>query len=119
MNAPNRAVVVGASISGLLTARVHTDVYDQVTLVDRDVMPASPGIRHGVPQGRHAHSLLAAGCAAIEDLLPGFTDDAVLAGALRVDLQQDLHCYCEARQLRSVPSGLTGLVASRPLLEDV
>ena len=56
MNAPNRAVVVGAGISGLLTARVLSDVYDQVTLIDRDVMPASPGIRRGVPQGRHAHS---------------------------------------------------------------
>jgi 2-polyprenyl-6-methoxyphenol hydroxylase-like FAD-dependent oxidoreductase len=119
MNAPNRAVVVGASISGLLTARVLSDVYDQVTLVDRDVMPASPGIRRGVPQGRHAHSLLAAGCAAVEDLLPGFTDDAVQAGALRVDLQQDLHWYCEGHRLYPAPSGLAGLVASRPLLEHV
>jgi L-2-hydroxyglutarate oxidase LhgO len=42
MNAPNRAVVVGASISGLLTARVLSDVYDQVTLVDRDVMLSQP-----------------------------------------------------------------------------
>ena len=119
MNAPNRAVVVGASISGLLTARVLSDVYDQVTLIDRDVMPASAGIRRGVPQGRHAHSLLAAGCAAVEDLLPGFTDDAVRAGALRVDLQQDLHWYCEGHRLCPAPSGLPGLVASRPLLEDV
>jgi 2-polyprenyl-6-methoxyphenol hydroxylase-like FAD-dependent oxidoreductase len=119
MNAQNRAVVVGASISGLLTARVLSDVYDQVTLVDRDVMPAGPGIRRGVPQGRHAHSLLAAGCAAVEDLLPGFTDEAVQAGALSVDLQQDLHWYCEGHRLCPAPSGLPGLVASRPLLEEV
>ena len=119
MNAPNRAVVVGASISGLLTARVLSDVYDRVTLVDRDVMPASPGIRRGVPQGRHAHSLLAAGCAAVEDLLPGFTAEAVRAGALSVDLQQDLHWYCEGHRLCPAPSGLPGLVASRPLLEEV
>jgi len=119
MNAPNRAVIVGASISGLLTARVLSDVYDQVTLVDRDVMPASPGIRRGVPQGRHAHSLLAAGCAAVEDLLPGFTGEAVQAGALSVDLQQDLHWYCEGHRLCPAPSGLPGLVASRPLVEEV
>jgi 2-polyprenyl-6-methoxyphenol hydroxylase-like FAD-dependent oxidoreductase len=119
MSAPNRAVVVGASISGLLTARVLSDVYDQVTLVDRDVIPACPGIRRGVPQGRHAHSLLAAGCAAVEDLLPGFTDEAVRAGALSVDLQQDLHWYCEGHRLCPAPSGLPGLVASRPLLEEV
>ena len=80
MNAQNRAVVVGASISGLLTARVLSDVYDQVTLVDRDVLPAGPGIRRGVPQGRHAHCLPAAGCAAVEDLLPGFTGEAIGPG---------------------------------------
>jgi len=119
MNAPNRAVVVGASISGLLTARVLSDVYDHVTLIDRDVLPASPGIRRGVPQGRHAHSLLAAGCAAVEDLLPGFTGDAVRAGALSVDLQQDLHWYCDGHRLCPAPSGLPGLVASRPLIEEV
>jgi 2-polyprenyl-6-methoxyphenol hydroxylase-like FAD-dependent oxidoreductase len=119
MNAQNRAVVVGAGISGLLTARVLSDVYDQVTIIDRDILPAGPAIRRGVPQGRHAHSLLAAGCAAVDDLLPGFTHDAVRAGALRVDLQQDLHWYCAGHRLCPAPSGLSGLVASRPLIEDV
>jgi 2-polyprenyl-6-methoxyphenol hydroxylase-like FAD-dependent oxidoreductase len=119
MNAQNRAVVVGAGISGLLTARVLSDVYDQVTIIDRDILPAGPAIRRGVPQGRHAHSLLAAGCAAVDDLLPGFTHDAVRAGALRVDLQQDLHWYCEGHRLSPAPSGLPGLVASRPLIEEV
>lgn len=119
MNAQNRAVVVGAGLSGLLTARVLSDVYDQVTVIDRDILPAGPTIRRGVPQGRHAHGLLAAGCAAVDDLLPGFTRDAVQAGALRVDLQQDVHWFCAGHRLCPAPSGLHGLVASRPLIEDV
>jgi hypothetical protein len=36
-----------------------------------------------------------------------------------VDLQQDLHWYCEGHRLCPAQSGLPGLVASRPLLEEV
>jgi 2-polyprenyl-6-methoxyphenol hydroxylase-like FAD-dependent oxidoreductase len=119
MNGQNRAVVIGASISGLLTASALAGTFDQVTLVDRDILPALPAIRRGAPQGRHAHLLLTAGCTAVEDLLPGFTQDAVRAGALHVDLQQDLRWYCEGHRLCPAPSGLDGLAASRPLIEDV
>ena len=33
------AVVVGASVAGLLAARVLADHYDRVTVVDRDRLP--------------------------------------------------------------------------------
>ena len=52
------AVVIGASIAGVLAARVLAEHYDRVTLVDRDEMPSRPVIRGGVPQGRHVHGLL-------------------------------------------------------------
>src|SRR5215211_42903 len=56
------AVVLGASVSGLLAARVLADVYDRVTLIERDLV-SEVGIaaRRGVPQGRHAHGLLSRG----------------------------------------------------------
>ncbi len=56
-----RAVVVGASIAGLLTARVLSDFYHQVTLVDRDEFAGGALPRRGVPQGRHPHALLTGG----------------------------------------------------------
>ncbi|MBV8996729.1 MAG: hypothetical protein JO287_24175 [Pseudonocardiales bacterium] len=37
------AVVLGASMAGLLTARVLTDTYRKVTVIDRDVLPVSGG----------------------------------------------------------------------------
>jgi 2-polyprenyl-6-methoxyphenol hydroxylase-like FAD-dependent oxidoreductase len=54
-----RAVVIGASVGGLLAARALTDYYDEVTVLERDVLPKTDEPRKGVPQGRHAHGLLA------------------------------------------------------------
>src|SRR5687767_2845405 len=82
------AIVLGASMAGLLTARVLTETYDRVTVVDRDALDGPVGIepRRGVPQGRHAHGLLAAGLRVIEELLPGTTVDLEAAGAPTGDL---------------------------------
>jgi phytoene dehydrogenase-like protein len=44
-----RAVVIGASMGGLLAARVLTDFYRTVTVVERDVLPDGPANRRGVP----------------------------------------------------------------------
>ena len=57
----NHAIVIGASIGGLLAARALADYYDEVTVLERDVLPNANEPRKGVPQGRHAHGLLARG----------------------------------------------------------
>jgi 2-polyprenyl-6-methoxyphenol hydroxylase-like FAD-dependent oxidoreductase len=69
-----RALVIGGSIAGLLAARVLADYFDTVTIVDRDVFPATPDHRKGVPQSHHAHGLLATGRHIIEQLFPGIMD---------------------------------------------
>ncbi len=46
------AVVAGASIGGLLAARVLADAYEKVTGIDRDSLPPAGQNRRGVPQGR-------------------------------------------------------------------
>jgi 2-polyprenyl-6-methoxyphenol hydroxylase-like FAD-dependent oxidoreductase len=38
-----RAVVLGASMGGLLAARVLSDFFRTVTVVDRDALPDDPG----------------------------------------------------------------------------
>jgi flavin-dependent dehydrogenase len=43
--------VVGASMGGLLAARVLADAYRRVMIVDRDPLPESGSVRKGVPQG--------------------------------------------------------------------
>jgi 2-polyprenyl-6-methoxyphenol hydroxylase-like FAD-dependent oxidoreductase len=76
----DHAVVLGASMSGLLTARVLADAYQRVTIVDRDPLPERAADRKGVPQGRHAHLLLPRGAQILEELFPGILADLAAAG---------------------------------------
>ena len=75
-----RAVVLGASMGGLLAARVLSDFYRTVTIVERDDLPTAAINRRGVPQGRHAHALLARSSYILDELFPGFLDDLVAGG---------------------------------------
>jgi len=115
--AGDHAVVLGASMAGLAAARVLADAYRQVTVVDRDLLPA-PGVqRRGVSQGRHAHGLLARGREVLEELFCGLTDELVARGALYGDVQLQGRWYNEGVRLCQAPSGLNSLAVSRPLLE--
>ncbi len=78
-----RAAVVGSGMAGLFSARVLSDYFDEVVLIDRDDIPDRPDTRNGVPQGRHFHALLPGGLNIGCDLFPGFADDLVAAGAVR------------------------------------
>ena len=64
------AVVLGASMGGLLAARVLADFYETVTVVERDVLADDAVNRRGVPQGRHVHALLGRGSQVLADLFP-------------------------------------------------
>ena len=64
------AIVIGASMGGLLAARALSDSYAVVTVLERDALPRSDIPRKGVPQGRHGHGLLARGGAVIENFFP-------------------------------------------------
>ena len=77
----DHAAVLGASMAGLLAARVLAEFYETVTVVERDLLPASPVNRRGVPQGRHVHVLLTRGSQILAELFPGFVEELVMAGA--------------------------------------
>ncbi|MES9523031.1 NAD(P)/FAD-dependent oxidoreductase [Streptomyces capoamus] len=76
-----RAVVVGAGIAGLSAAAALSlaEPALQVVLLDRDELPEGPEDRRGVPQGRHAHLLMAGGLSALESLFPVNVRDRLLA----------------------------------------
>ena len=87
------AIVIGGSIAGLLTARVLSDFFTNVTIIERDQLPTGAETRKGVPQGRHGHGLLAGGYQVIERLLPGIGAEWVAAGALPCDTIGDFRWY--------------------------
>ncbi len=112
-----RAIVIGASMAGLLAARALADFYGTVTVLERDAFPVSDIPRKGVPQGRHAHGLLARGRNVIERFFPGWTDEVVASGGIRGDIAGDVNWVGHGVTLKSAPSDLIGLLASRPVLE--
>ncbi|MEU9335759.1 FAD-dependent monooxygenase [Streptomyces sp. NPDC048290] len=85
---PRRAVVIGAGLAGMLAAAALADVVDEVVVLERDELPQGPEHRRGVPQGRHAHLLMAGGMAAMEELVPGarLRKDLLAAGAHEIPL---------------------------------
>lgn len=113
------AVVVGASVAGLLTARVLAGFVDRVTIVERDRLPEGPEPRSGVPQSRHPHVLLEGGQDALDVLLPGFMDELRAAGAPRVGLPADVVQWQDGRWLRRLPASAYIYSGSRVQLEHL
>lgn len=113
----DHALVLGGSITGLLTARVLADHYARITIVERDRLPSTVEHRRGLPHGRHVHGMLPQGLRTVEQLLPGFTRSVVSAGGLVGDILGNTRWYLNGRMLRQTETGLTALSASRPLLE--
>ena len=113
------AVVIGASMAGLLAARVLAEAYDQVTVVERDALPPFGEGRRGVPQGRHAHVLLLSGQDALEQLLPGFVAELVEEGAPTMQPLLEMRVTIAGHPLARVPVGPRAVLASRALFEGL
>jgi 2-polyprenyl-6-methoxyphenol hydroxylase-like FAD-dependent oxidoreductase len=110
---------MGASMAGLLAARVLADAFDDVVVIDRDHLPDGAEARRGVPQGRHVHVLLARGRQVLDVLLPGLGRDLIARGALRFDPSADGRYHLDRDRLLAVrPSEMQAILLTRPLLED-
>ena len=113
------AAVVGASMGGLLAARVLADAYQRVTIVERDRLPESGSQRKGVPQGRHAHGLLPRGAQILDELFPGLLTDLVADGVPALRSPREFrfvlggHLLCQDGEPRE-----PAYLPSRPYLES-
>lgn len=112
-----RAIVVGASLAGLLAARVLQEYYDEVILFERDQPGEAAAIRKGTPHAIHPHGLLARGREAIEHLFPGFTEAMLARGATSGDIGLRAAVRYEGRSLARSPLGVKGLTAGRLAIE--
>jgi 2-polyprenyl-6-methoxyphenol hydroxylase-like FAD-dependent oxidoreductase len=104
-------------MAGLLSARVLSDFYQKVTVIDRDTLGDADEPRKGVPQGRHIHGLQPRGQQILEELFPGFTESMAADGAKVKDTVAEGDWFFNGHALRKVPSELVTLAASRPFLE--
>ncbi len=113
-------IVVGASVAGLLAARVLSDFYERVTVLDRDVLPAGIGeSRQAVPQDRHIHGMQPGGQRALEQLFAGFCAEAQAAGAPRLAFGLAMRFRLSGHLLARVDLPGEYCLTSRALLEGL
>jgi len=111
------AVVVGGSLAGMLAARVLSDHFDDVTLLERDHFLEPPASRKGLPQGRHVHALQERGRQIMEGFFPGLTAELVRAGAKPLDATRDVAWMSPHGWYARARSDLVLIAATRDLID--
>ncbi len=113
----HHAVVIGASMAGLLATRVLSDHFEHVTVIERDRLPQETQPRKGVPQGRHVHILLHRGASILQEFFPDLFPALIQDGTTPIDTVADFHWYNFGAWKARFNSGITFYSQSRPLLE--
>lgn len=113
----SHAIVIGGSMTGLVTARVLSDHFDSVTIVDRDHFPEGPEVRNGVPQARHIHVLLVKGRQLLEQLYPGLDADLIRGGVKPLEWGYDTVSLGVAGWTPRFHTNLVSYTVSRAYLE--
>jgi 2-polyprenyl-6-methoxyphenol hydroxylase-like FAD-dependent oxidoreductase len=104
-------------MAGLLAARVLSDHFEQVTIIERDTLTGDAGARKGIPQGRHVHGWLARGVAIMREYFPDLFPTLAQDGAIPVSME-GVRWNQLGVWMAPVPSRVTTLFQSRPFLEQ-
>jgi len=112
-----RAVVIGVSIAGLLAARVLSERFQDVVIIEREMLARDADPRRAVPQGRHAHVLLHKGIQIIDQLFPDLLKALLDAGLVMADMGQDFRWRHFGVWKTQFPSDIRILFVNRPMFE--
>ncbi|MCO5205251.1 MAG: FAD-dependent monooxygenase [Anaerolineae bacterium] len=113
------AIVIGGSLAGLWTARVLSDHFDRVTILERDQFPEGAAHRPGTPQDKHIHILLERGATIMNKLFPGIGEELLAAGASHIDLTLEARTKMRGHWMPRFVSGRKSYACSRILLESM
>ncbi|WP_409304194.1 NAD(P)/FAD-dependent oxidoreductase [Peribacillus sp. SCS-155] len=117
MEQREKAIIVGGGIAGKLFARVLSDFFKEVIILEKDQEPGGPVARKGAPQGEHLHALLHAGEYGLESLFPGINDRFVFGGAVKIDSTKDLAWFHHGVWKLRFGGEFTSTLQTRPHLE--
>lgn len=115
-----QAVVIGASIAGMIAGRILADYFENVIIIERDNWDhwtEAADFRKGVPQARHPHVLLKRGELILEELFPGLVKQLNDLGAISVNTGKELAWMTLGNWRPSYETKLVNLACSRPMLE--
>ncbi len=111
------ALIIGASSAGLLAARILSDYFEQVTVVERDQLPWEAQVHKGIPQGNHVHLLMGKGAAIMAELFPDLFPALRADGALLLAPTDDFRWFHFGNWKLQFSGPLRLHSQSRPLLE--
>ncbi|MBE2220561.1 MAG: FAD-dependent monooxygenase [Anaerolineae bacterium] len=113
------AIVIGSSIAGLTAAKTLASYVNQVTIIERDEPGCGHNFRSGVPQARHAHTLMPGGQEILEKLFPDIIAELISKGAVPVDIEKEVAFFHDGdwRTPQQLGRNLS-ISCSRPLLES-
>jgi 2-polyprenyl-6-methoxyphenol hydroxylase-like FAD-dependent oxidoreductase len=111
-------VVLGGSIVGTLAARVLSEFYREVVVVDRDKIMDVYSVRKSAPHAAHAHAFHSRGYDNVMELFPDLPADLDKHGIPTPDLGH-MRWYFNARLLQRTTTGLMSIGAQRPIIEGI
>ena len=112
-----QTVVIGGSLAGLLAARVLSDHFEQVTIIERDQYPEGADFRNGVPQARHLHVLLAKGHDILAEYFPTLDEDFARMGIPGIEMGWTTSAYTAGGWTRRVHSGVMSNPVTRVTID--
>jgi 2-polyprenyl-6-methoxyphenol hydroxylase-like FAD-dependent oxidoreductase len=116
----DKAIVIGASMAGLMTSNVLAEFFNKVIILERDALPVLGVNRKGVPQGKHTHILLELGRQVMENYFPGLTKELIEIGAAFIpDASENVKWFQGEDFHKPGKSNLSGIAVSRPTLEGL
>ncbi|MBT2729906.1 FAD-dependent monooxygenase [Bacillus sp. ISL-75] len=112
-----KALVIGGSIAGLLAARILSDFFKEVLIIEKDQKREKHLTRTGVPQGSHGHALLKSGEEILTELFPGIIDELIADGSVKSDFTSELAWNHHGSWKVKYHAGISIIQQSRPFLE--
>lgn len=112
-------VIIGGSIAGLVAAKVLSDHFQRVTILERDLIGEGVACRKGTPGASHSHGLTSKGARALELIFPGIKDELEMAGSVVFDHAQGISSWVPSGQIPLSTVGQPMLFFTRPLLESL
>lgn len=116
---PKNALVLGGSLGGLLAARVLSNYFDQVTILEKDAVHRVPESRKGQPQTQHLHGLLPAGLRVLNHYFSDIEKDMVANGAKVMDFAETMNWFSYGGFKKRFTFGINAVTVSRPMLEHI
>jgi 2-polyprenyl-6-methoxyphenol hydroxylase-like FAD-dependent oxidoreductase len=115
----SRAIVLGASFAGLMTAKVLSRHYRQVIIIEKDTVNRYPETRKGQSHTKHLHGLLPCALNILYNYFPDFYEDVNNTGGVVNDLGASMNWFTHGGFKKNVFLNIPGVSLSRPLLEHL